>query len=121
MDEFYNILRKRAAEALLAKGIDPINDRGATYLRTSYYILVLCLWIASGYFHVMVRLDLYPDFRGNIVLLFEVWNKPRYANNPISPYPKLVDAWTWLIIIDIALYIYRVVYLAHFGLQFLDG
>ena len=53
-DEFYDVIKTRVKNVLLERGIDPVNDRGATPLRTAYYILILCFWLASGYSHIMV-------------------------------------------------------------------
>ena len=65
-DEFYDVLRTRVTNALLERGVDPVSDRGATPLRTAYYILILCFWLASGYSHIMV--SVFPAFPR--VLLF---------------------------------------------------
>ncbi len=53
-DLFYDVLKQRAAVALRAKGIDPVQDRGAGWLRMTYYIVIVLLVFATGYLHVKV-------------------------------------------------------------------
>ena len=51
-DFFYDVLKKRVACALKEKGIDPIEDRGASMGRTLYYMLVTVTWLGCGYAHI---------------------------------------------------------------------
>ena len=53
-DVFYDTLKVRVAAALKEKGIDPIKDRGASIMRTLYYIAIFaaCIWL--GYAHITV-------------------------------------------------------------------
>jgi cytochrome b involved in lipid metabolism len=55
-DQFYTVLKDRVMATLKEKGVDPIRDRGATWSRTLYYLLVFCGWIATGFAHVTVRM-----------------------------------------------------------------
>ena len=54
-DPFYNVLKNRVRATLMEKGIDPIQDRGATVVRSTYYGVIFCLWVAAGFKHIMVR------------------------------------------------------------------
>lgn len=54
-DFFYDILKERVKRELLAKGIDPVQDRGASHGRIAYYCLVMVLWLYTGYKHLSVR------------------------------------------------------------------
>jgi hypothetical protein len=56
-DFFYDVLKERVSAVLKEKGIDPVEDRGATIARTLFYIFNFAAWIASGYAHVKVSLD----------------------------------------------------------------
>jgi cytochrome b involved in lipid metabolism len=53
-DHFYEVLKQRSAAALKAKGIDPVKDRGAGWLRMTYYFIISCFVLATGYWHVKV-------------------------------------------------------------------
>ena len=53
-DLFYDVLKQRSAAALRAKGIDPVKDRGAGWLRMTYYIIIIVFVLATGYWHVKV-------------------------------------------------------------------
>jgi len=53
-DFFYEILKKRVTKVLLSKGIDPVNDRGASETRIAYYFVVLVSWLYTGYLHCSV-------------------------------------------------------------------
>lgn len=53
-DFFYDILKQRAAAALKARGMDPVQDRGAGWLRTLYYFVIVMAVFATGYTHVKV-------------------------------------------------------------------
>jgi hypothetical protein len=54
-DYFYDILKQRAANALKAQGIDPVEDRGAGWLRWIYYAVIVSLVLVTGYYHAKVR------------------------------------------------------------------
>ena len=56
-DLFYDVLKQRSAAALRAKGIDPVKDRGAGWLRMTYYIIIIGFVLATGYWHVKVSCD----------------------------------------------------------------
>jgi len=58
-DFFYDVLKERAADALRAKGIDPVNDRGAGWWRTLYYIVIVALVFVTGDYHAKVRKSLW--------------------------------------------------------------
>ena len=55
-DFFYDIMKQRVAVALKEKGIDPIEDRGASVGRVLYYMIVFASWLTTGYAHVKVSL-----------------------------------------------------------------
>lgn len=52
-DLFYDVLKYRVSQVLKVKGIDPIQDRGASLSRSVYYVLVLSAWIGTGYLHIV--------------------------------------------------------------------
>jgi hypothetical protein len=54
-DILYDVLKERVERVLKEKGIDPIADRGASPLRTLYYLVILAAWVGTGYTHIMVR------------------------------------------------------------------
>lgn len=56
-DFFYEILKQRVASVLQAKGIDPREDRGATWTRNVCYCTVFASWIYTGYLHLSVRVS----------------------------------------------------------------
>lgn len=58
-DPFYEVLKQRTAAALRAKGIDPVQDRGAGWLRMSYYVVIVSLVFATGYMHIKVSVVQY--------------------------------------------------------------
>lgn len=53
-DFFYDILKQRAAATLKEKGIDPVQDRGAGFWRSLYYLVIVLAVLATGYFHMKV-------------------------------------------------------------------
>ena len=59
-DFFYEILKKRVTKILLSKGIDPVKDRGASHQRIAYYIVVLVLWLYTGFLHCTVSFPIVP-------------------------------------------------------------
>ena len=54
-DVFYQVLCRRVAKTLREQGIDPIQDRAATWQRVLYYFLVVLAVGASGVAHAKVR------------------------------------------------------------------
>eukprot|EP00527_Entomoneis_sp_CCMP2396_P005194 CAMPEP_0198152034 /NCGR_PEP_ID=MMETSP1443-20131203/58232_1 /TAXON_ID=186043 /ORGANISM="Entomoneis sp., Strain CCMP2396" /LENGTH=711 /DNA_ID=CAMNT_0043817915 /DNA_START=125 /DNA_END=2257 /DNA_ORIENTATION=- len=50
-DYFYHLLCQRVEKVLKEKGIDPIQDRGATFGRSTYYVVIAIALCISGYFH----------------------------------------------------------------------
>jgi cytochrome b involved in lipid metabolism len=54
-DIFYDTLKERVTATLQSKGIDPIQNRGASIGRIAYYCLIFALWICTGYMHLSVR------------------------------------------------------------------
>ena len=54
-DEFYDEIKIRVAATLKEKGIDPIEDRGASTWRIAYYVVIFAAFLWTGYAHVMVR------------------------------------------------------------------
>lgn len=54
-DIFYDTLKQRVTATLHSKGIDPIQDRGASTKRIAYYCFIFTLWIYTGYMHLSVR------------------------------------------------------------------
>lgn len=55
VDHFYDVLKQRVADALKAQGIDPVEDRGAGWWRSIYYVLIVAMVFITGYYHVKVR------------------------------------------------------------------
>jgi len=51
-DAFYEILKDRVSTVLKEKGIDPVNDRGATVGRTIHYVVIFAAWLVSGHSHI---------------------------------------------------------------------
>lgn len=60
VDFFYDILKERVAKVLKEKGIDPVEDRGATFVRSLYYIFNFIAFVIAGYWHIKVRTLLCP-------------------------------------------------------------
>jgi cytochrome b involved in lipid metabolism len=54
-DFLYEVLKKRVAQTLKDKGIDPVADRAANSLRIFYYAVVLVGGFVSGISHLKVR------------------------------------------------------------------
>ena len=57
-DYFYSVIKERAIAVLKGKGIHPVTHRGATPARAAYYSFIFCCCVATGYWHLKVRL--YP-------------------------------------------------------------
>jgi len=55
-DFFYEVLKKRVTKVLHSKGIDPVEDRGASQTRSAYYLVVLVSWLYTGYLHCSANL-----------------------------------------------------------------
>jgi len=55
-DFFYEVLKKRVTKVLHSKGIDPLEDRGASQIRSAYYLVVLVSWLYTGYLHFSANL-----------------------------------------------------------------
>jgi len=53
-DYFYELLCQRVAKVLQENGVDPIRDRGATYTRSTYYLIIASALLLSGYYHAKV-------------------------------------------------------------------
>ncbi len=53
-DPFYDVLKQRVADTLMAQGIDPEKDRTAPPLRVAYYFLILTCLIVSARAHIQV-------------------------------------------------------------------
>ena len=53
-DVFYQVLCQRVVKILREQGIDPIQDRAATWQRVLYYFLVVLAVVASGVAHAKV-------------------------------------------------------------------
>jgi hypothetical protein len=53
-DFFYECLKQRVAAVLKARGMDPVEDRGASWLRILYYLVIVLAVLATGYVHVKV-------------------------------------------------------------------
>ena len=51
-DPFYEVLKERAARALREGGIDPILGRGATPIRSAYYLFILAFTLMSIRYHL---------------------------------------------------------------------
>jgi cytochrome b involved in lipid metabolism len=62
-DIFYDTLKERVTATLLSKGIDPIQNRGASVGRTAYYCFIFALWIYTGYMHLSVSHSLMQGIR----------------------------------------------------------
>ena len=54
VDFFYDILKDRVVKVLKEKGIDPIENRGATYVRSFYYLFNFTAFLIAGYWHAKV-------------------------------------------------------------------
>lgn len=54
-DLFYDVVKDRVAAALKRKGIDPVENRGASLGRSIHYSVVIAAWLLSGVSHVKVR------------------------------------------------------------------
>ena len=54
-DPFYDILCQRVAEVLKEDGIDPKTDRGATWSRMLYYVVIFLLWLGTGYHYCCIN------------------------------------------------------------------
>lgn len=53
-DFFYELMKERVAAVLKKKGIDPLEDRGASTGRTLYYLVIFVACVTTGYLHVKV-------------------------------------------------------------------
>jgi hypothetical protein len=55
-DPFYDALKSRVSQRLLECGINPEEDRCATWGRCAYYSVILVFLIISAYYHVKANI-----------------------------------------------------------------
>mmetsp|Transcript_13198 Transcript_13198/g.37143 ORF Transcript_13198/g.37143 Transcript_13198/m.37143 type:complete len:230 (-) Transcript_13198:1230-1919(-) len=68
-DFFYELLKKRATKVLRSKGIDPVRDRGASRVRSAYYLAVFGSWLYTGYLHCAVSVfSVLPSHKKSYVI-----------------------------------------------------